>query len=217
MKKTKKAFQLLYNHFKTSYSSFTVIKWSLWSAMATCGFIQVESYIQPLWQIIITENNSKEGKNIYNALITATLTLLSAAMSVLAGICKINWDYYGELALTICSSIGGCALILCALTPNIWVCYAAYICFGVLYQLMMTVANYKVASAIPEDSYGLIFGINTLLGLVFQTVLIQVVVSDHGFAFKPKEQYLVYGGYHLVIGFIFCMFMLKTFIAKRFS
>lgn len=208
-KKSKLAFSLLWDHTKTAYTNLKIIKWSLWWAMATCGFLQVESYIQPLWLTLSPE--TEEGtenieKNMYNAGVTAILTIIGALGSVVAGMVKIDWDKYGEIILAICSTVGGCGLITSALTDSIWVSYLGYIIFGALYHVMITVANFIVASDIPEDSYALIFGINTFFALIFQVLLIQIVVSDNGLAFEPRNQFLTYGGYHIAIACIFVVF-----------
>lgn len=37
----KRAFTLLWSHFKTSYSNKSIVLWSVWWALATCGMYQV--------------------------------------------------------------------------------------------------------------------------------------------------------------------------------
>jgi thiamine transporter 2/3 len=46
----------------------------------------------------------------------------------------------------------------------------------------------EVAKNIGEDSYGLIFGVNTFIALALQSVLTLVVVSDVGLALKIRTQ-----------------------------
>jgi thiamine transporter 2/3 len=46
----------------------------------------------------------------------------------------------------------------------------------------------EVAKNISEDSYGLIFGVNTFLALAFQSILTLVVVSDAGMALEIRPQ-----------------------------
>ena len=45
-----------------------------------------------------------------------------------------------------------------------------------------------MAKAIPRDSYGLVFGINTFMALALQTILTTVVASKAGFALSPRPQ-----------------------------
>lgn len=41
---SQRAVGLLWHHFKSSYTNAKVIKWSLWWALAMCGFMQVSIY-----------------------------------------------------------------------------------------------------------------------------------------------------------------------------
>jgi hypothetical protein len=58
----------------------------------------------------------------------------------------------------------------------------------------------EVAKNIGEDSYGLIFGVNTFIALVLQSVLTLIVVSDTGMAL---EIHLQVSGDALTITLIF--------------
>jgi hypothetical protein len=46
----------------------------------------------------------------------------------------------------------------------------------------------EVAKNIGEDSYGLIFGVNTFIALALQSVLTLIVVSDIGMALEIRLQ-----------------------------
>ncbi|KAK6054025.1 hypothetical protein COOONC_08468 [Cooperia oncophora] len=52
-------------------------------------------------------------------------------------------------------------------------------------------------------SYGLVFGMNTFIALVLQSLLTLVVVSSVGFALAIRPQFLVYSGYHFVVASLF--------------
>ena len=69
--------------------------------------------------------------------------------------------------------------------------------------MMITVASFEIASSISQDSYGLVFGFNTFLALAFQTILTTVVVDKVGLALEPRDQFLVYSGFFLVVGLVF--------------
>lgn len=196
------AFRLLWKHFKTSYSNMSVIKWSLWWAMATCGFIQVQYYMQTLWSEI-----EPGRKSIYNGAVEAVLTLLGTLAALLAGTMKTNWKLKGELLLTICSIVQGSSLLISSYTQYIWISYVCYIVFGSLYHFIITIVSSEVAKDIPEDSYGLVFGLNTLIALSLQTILMLIVVDGNiGFGLSPRKQYNVYGGYFMGIATVYIIF-----------
>ena len=48
--------------------------------------------------------------------------------------------------------------------------------------------SYEVASKINPDSYGLVFGVNTFMALLFQTILTLIVADDAGLALPPRTQ-----------------------------
>lgn len=199
--KWKFAFKLLCKHFVSSYSIEHVIKWSVWWALATCGFVLVQTYMQPLWHTIQTSKDSA----IYNGAVEAILTLLGAGGAIVAGFIKTDWKVKAEFTLAACSLVEGTVLLIASQAQNVFIAYACYIVFGALYHFMITVASAEIAKHILTDSYGLVFGLNTFLALVIQTILIVIIISDSGLGYSkyPRSQYLVYGGYFMVIGIIF--------------
>lgn len=73
-----------------------------------------------------------------------------------------------------------------------------------------------MARYLEEDSFGLVFGINTMMALVLQTILTLVVISDAGFALTTKGQFTVYAFYFIVISILYLISVLVEFlVAKR--
>jgi thiamine transporter 2/3 len=62
---------------KMAYGDKTVVKWSLWWALATCGFYQVIFYTQLLWEDIIAIS----GQNLFNGAVEATYTILGVLLT----------------------------------------------------------------------------------------------------------------------------------------
>ncbi|XP_017065493.2 LOW QUALITY PROTEIN: thiamine transporter 2 [Drosophila eugracilis] len=193
------ACRLLWYHLVSSYSNPVVLKWSLWWALATCGQIQVISYIQFLWKEVAPDHLS-----VYNGGVEAVATLLGAIGAILAGLLNSNkrrGSYM--LGISICAGILGALLIYAAKTHEIWVAYVNYVLFCAVFFFIITVAGAVVAENLVEDSFGLIFGINTLMGLLLQTILTIVVVEKVGLALEPRDQYVVYGSYFIVLAGIY--------------
>ena len=112
--------------------------------------------------------------------------------------------------MAVISILDAVMLYLMATTDTIVMGYAGYIVFRALYQMMITVASFEIASNISQNSYGLVFGFNTFLALGFQTVLTTVVADSVGLALPPKQQFLVYSGFFLVTGLVFSVTGLVT-------
>lgn len=176
--------------------------------MATCGQLMVISYAQILWKEI-DENH----ESFYNGAVEATVTLLGAAGAMTAGLMSgVRHKQWHMWILTICSLLMGAFMIISAITNLVWVAYTMYVLFGVVYFFVITIASAIVAQNLSDDSFGLIFGINTLLALILQTILTLVVVTDTGLGLDPRAQYIVYGSYFIVLALIYVVtFVLSCF------
>lgn len=206
----KNASRLLLQHTVSAYTNPTVLKWSLWWSLATCGQLQVISYAQILWKEI-----DENGESHYNGAVEAAVTLLGAVGAMVAGFMTgIRKEHWHMWILTICSILMGAFMIISAVTNLLWVAYTMYILFGILYFFVITIASAIVAHNLSDDSFGLIFGINTLVALVLQTILTLVVVTDLGYALLPRDQYIVYGSYFLTLAVIFVIVVIVTQVVK---
>lgn len=67
----------------------------------------------------------------------------------------------------------------------------------------MRMLSVNVAKRLSDDSFGLVFGINTLLALVFQSILTLVVISESGLALGARSQFVVYSGYFMVLALVY--------------
>ncbi|XP_063976829.1 thiamine transporter 2-like [Diachasmimorpha longicaudata] len=196
--KIKTAYYLLWKDFLKAYTSFHVLKWSLWWAAASCGYLQVLSYSQPVWQTAV-----KKDDMIYNGAVEALYSIIGAAVVFAIGKLRLNWDFLGETVLVVFTFIEAILLFVTAHNYNIWVLYTLYIIFGVIYHSMVTVASFEVAKKISEDSYGLVFGVNILVSLILQTILTYIVTSGRVFKLEIREQFVVYAWYFIVLTVLF--------------
>ncbi|EFA04966.1 thiamine transporter 1 [Tribolium castaneum] len=205
------AFTLMRSHFMDAFTNSHVVKWSAWWALSTCGYVQIETYMQPLYSAVQHSNETA-----YNGAVEAILTLSGFLVALLAGYLKFNWEVKGELTLGVFSLVQGVLMVVISQTDYIFLCYAFYIVFGILYHFMVTIASAQIAKVIDEDSYGLIFGLNTFFALVCNSILTVLVATEGvGFALDARGQYVVYGGYHLAIALVFVIMGLRTCFGSR--
>ena len=80
----------------------------------------------------------------------ALTTLLGAALALMLGFTKFNWAVIGDLTLAAISFLDAVVLYLMGTTHTIWVGYAGYLVFRALYQMMITVASFEIASRISK-------------------------------------------------------------------
>lgn len=187
----------LRSDFVTIYSVGFIRKWSLWWAMTTCMSLQVALFAQTMWGQVKTEESPLNG--FAEASYTAVATLAILAMNAF----PLDWDKWGELALVIISSIDAGMLLLYSQTNSIYVMYLCYIGYRSLYQVMITIAQWNIAKKMVCESYGLVFGTNSFIALIMQSVLTFVITDKHGLALHVRQQYAVYSGLHMVIACIF--------------
>ena len=79
------------------------------------------------------------------------------------------------------------------------------------YQLLVTIATVETVKHIPEDAYGLIYGLNTFVGLGLQCILTAIV--NNTLNLSPKVQFQVYGAFYLIV----CLMYLPIFLVQILS
>lgn len=193
-------FQLLWRDFINSYSNLYLLKWSVWWAFATCGNFQVGNYIQNLWDVI---SPSRENPKLYNGAVEAASTLTGALIAFGLAYIKANWKVYGEIFLAIVSIGDAVLLLFMSRILNIWTSYGFYVLFRASYQMVITVASFQVASQLAVQRYALVFGVNTFLALLLQTILTAIVVDKAGLDLPVQLQFVIYAVYFFVIGAAF--------------
>lgn len=86
-----------------------------------------------------------------------------------------------------------------------------------LYTYMSNVIyRAEVARYLEEDSFGLVFGINTMVALIFQTILTLLIISEGGFALSTKGQFTVYAFYFIGVGIIYLVAVVTEYILKKY-
>lgn len=206
-----RAVDLLWKHFLGSYSNLKVLQWSLWWALAMAGFLMVQIYVQFLWQEV-----NQDEQILFNAGAEAALTFFGAIAAFLAGfMTSKTFQKFDMWILTICSFVEGVFVVISSQTTSIWIAYAMYVLFGVLYTFMITVASATVAQHLADDSFALIFGINTLFALLFQTILTVIAITWLGLSFR--DQFLVYGLYFVGLSLLFLVSSIANSIFNRGS
>lgn len=77
------------------------------------------------------------------------------------------------------------------------------------FSILFFFSSSEIAKELPEDSYGLIFGINTFFAYFLQSILTAVVASDlFGFDFDIFQQMNIYGGFLAFVGGSYFLLML---------
>lgn len=123
---------------------------------------------------------------------------------------------YGEPVIAVISLFEGAMLYIAGTSNELWVAYVTYMAFCITYSILITIARYvisfvkilanltykkifhnssEVAKGLKQESYGLVFGINTFLALLFQTILTLIVADSAGLALSPPDQVIEEGNF----------------------
>ncbi|KAJ3591089.1 hypothetical protein NHX12_009036 [Muraenolepis orangiensis] len=186
--------------FLQCYSSRQLLYWSVWWAMATCGYNQTLNYVQVLWQHLEPSQDTN-----YNGGVEAVSNLFGAVTAYGIGFVQINWSRWGELSLGAFSGLEAAALFLMTFTGDIWVCYASYVVYKGLYMLLITIAMFQIAADLSMERYALVFGANNFGALVLQTIITAIVVDSRGLGLAIIPQFTIYASYFAVIALIFTL------------
>lgn len=207
----------LLNEIKTIYMNKSVFVWSVWWAFASCGSFQVANYIQNLWDILTPYKNDRGQRHLYNGAVEAAGTLLGSGTVLLVGFLPINWSVRGRCEVLMASVCGlnAAMLIVMSKTTSIWVCYVLYDVFRATYQIVITIATAQIAEHLVRERYGFVFGCNTFLALVVETILTAIVVDESGLDVDVQTQFLVYGGYFAVMTGAFLIVAVVTIVRSR--
>uniref|UniRef100_A0A8C2XIF1 Solute carrier family 19 member 2 n=1 Tax=Cyclopterus lumpus TaxID=8103 RepID=A0A8C2XIF1_CYCLU len=205
--------RVLFDDFLKCYRCRSLLAWSLWWALATCGYFQVINYAQALWENI----RPSQDYEIYNGYVETLSTLLGALAALLVGHLPVCWSLWGELALCVLSLLMALCVFAMDTLGNIWLCYSSYVLFRAIYMLLITVATYQVAASLNMQRYALVFGVNTFMALLLQTLLTVVVVDSAGLGLDVFTQFLIYGGYFAVISVVFLLAGLCKVASRRRS
>ncbi|XP_063004365.1 thiamine transporter 1 [Melospiza melodia melodia] len=189
----------LWQDFVQCYSSRTMLCWSVWWALSTCGYFQVINYAQGLWEMVLPSHNA----DIYNGAVEAASTLLGAVAVVVVGHIKTSWAVWGEVALALFSLLIAAAVYVMDTVHNIWVCYASYVIFRIIYMMLITIATFQIATNLSVERYALVFGVNTFIALGLQTLLTVIVVDASGLGLDIFTQFMIYASYFAVISLVF--------------
>lgn len=210
-------FKFLWDEVRSVYSNRNILIWSVWWAFASCGSYQVANYIQNLWHILTPYKHDRKNRHLYNGAVEAAGTLFSSGSVLLIGFLPINWSKRGrcEVLMAAVCGLNAVMLIIMAKTTSIWVCYVLYDLFRASYQIVITIATAQIAEHLSRQRYGFVFGCNTFLALLIETILTAIVVDKAGLDVDVQTQFMVYGGYFAVMTGAFLVVAIATIVWSR--
>ena len=120
------------------YSNLSLLKWSIWWALATCGVFQVGNYVQSLWKQIAEDSGDSHE---FNGLVEALATFFSALAALLLSLLKVNWAVWGELVIGLFSLVDSIMLLIASASQMVWIAYLCHILYRTTYSFLITIAR----------------------------------------------------------------------------
>ncbi|XP_045488337.1 thiamine transporter 2 isoform X4 [Pieris rapae] len=198
---------LIYRHARSAYSRPKVVAWSALYAVALALFVQSQTYIQLLWKRIRVGD---EEIVLYNGAVEALQTAFGAAGAFLAP----YWTY-AVLPAPI-AAVQGVAMFLATYVNDISTSYTGYIVMGMLFHYTITLASAKIASQLSDEScFGLIFGINTVIGTGLQSILTLVLIQT--LDLPIQAQYYFISGFFLLLASLWLLGCTIYFFKQKHS
>ncbi|XP_031725516.1 thiamine transporter 1-like [Anarrhichthys ocellatus] len=183
---------------KKCYSSVAVLFFCIWAATGRCGFYQVTGYVQLFWVYMQPHNFTA-----YNGGVDSLSTLSGAVATVAVGHISLEWSVWGELVLGGFTFLIAGAIFLMDLTDNIWISYSCFFLFKTVYMALTTICTFQIAKMLSRERYALVFGMNSFVGTILQSVLTAIVISSKSLQLTITSQFLIYASYFVAISLLF--------------
>lgn len=134
-----KEFKNRLSDFITFYSELSLLKWSIWWALAMCGVLQVGNFVQSLWKEVASSSGAIHE---YNGVVEALATLLAGGAATLVSLLKVDWSRWGEVTIGALSLLDAVLLLMASSATHLWLVYLSHILYRMTYSFLITVARY---------------------------------------------------------------------------
>ena len=124
--------------FAKFYCNPSLLKWSIWWALATCGWLQVGNYVQSLWKEV---GGASKNTHVYNGVVESSATLCSAGAAFLLSFLKVNWPVWGEVTISVLSLLDSAVLLFASQATALWGVYICHILYRTTYAFLITIAS----------------------------------------------------------------------------
>ncbi|XP_037903828.1 folate transporter 1-like isoform X2 [Hermetia illucens] len=184
----------------TTYSNWFILKWSLWWILANSIFLMVSDSSQILWHDIDPDRHK-----VSKGTVKAVAETLSAAASISVIFTRHRrFPRWFEVWILAAASVVESVLIFTmSITTHLWLSYSAYILFGVVYNFLITYASGLISKELVDQTYGMIFGINTFASLSVTSAVTAIGISEDGFNLKSRTRFYLFSALFIIIAGVY--------------
>lgn len=204
--KWKSAFALLWKHFLKSYTRH-VIKWSIWYIFSASVYSVIRFNKNELWRVINPSASTYVVIGVQDIICNA----FAFTSTVIAGFLSVDWiGYQMNFALALCLVLQGSVCILWSQINFIYLSVTLYVIYSIIYYFMIVIAGADIAANICEESYGLVFAVNGLFGILLKMLLfgifVFVQISIRTIYLFVGVLYIIFSVGYVINGFVECRY-----------
>ncbi|VDK67769.1 unnamed protein product [Litomosoides sigmodontis] len=144
--------------------------------------LEVTNYVQSLWAEMQNVSDN------FNGITECVNTLIGAIISFSMQYVRKGWTVHEEFIISVTSAITALLLAIMSQSKSVLLAYAHYVAITAIYTLLMTAACATIALELKSASYGFVFGLNTFVALLLESIITVAFVDKHGFALPIREQ-----------------------------
>ncbi|EYB91005.1 hypothetical protein Y032_0211g2188 [Ancylostoma ceylanicum] len=154
------------------YANKITMMWSISWAMANCAYSQVENCARMLWKL-----KAAEHPQIYDGIVNMSCSLTGLLVVLVVLYVPVDWSHFGQLFIGVHSLSNALVLLLISHTNSLLIIYFGYGAYSVMYQALITITQFNLVDGADMTSCGFVFGLNSFVGLAFQSILTIVIAS----------------------------------------
>lgn len=197
----------IFSTFRHSYPNKYVVKWSIWSIFAICGYNQVVLNVQRFW--------NANGVPEYGGVIEGIYGFLVSIATVFGGFAIFNWKFNGDLLVSMVSLVQAFMMLFMSQFENNILNALLYVIFGFVYHFIVTVLNAEMAKFLKKGTFGFVFGFIGLMSAVASCVTTVLLNDNVGFEPDIFTTFMVYGYFFLALSITFIIVGLVYWFAKH--
>uniref|UniRef100_A0A914YVE5 Uncharacterized protein n=1 Tax=Panagrolaimus superbus TaxID=310955 RepID=A0A914YVE5_9BILA len=121
-----------------------------------------------------------EDHDVYNGIVAGIDTAGSAIIVFSLQYIRFDWEKNGEIIAVITTFCFAWLYFAMAIIENIFIQYLLYLSVVFCYVALITVAMTVITSQLDPGSFGLVFGFNTVVATMLQSIITFSVVDSRG-------------------------------------
>ncbi|XP_025193682.1 thiamine transporter 2-like isoform X2 [Melanaphis sacchari] len=185
-------------NFKTSYSDIDVLKRSILYTINLGSHFQILGNMNVLYSYIVSKPDNHDF--LLNGYVDAMFSLCGAVGAYIIGIMRLDWNYYGDFVVAVCSFIMGILVLSCYFYNHLYFIYLSYILYGIVSQMAFVLNFSEIAKRLKSNCFSLVYGFNVLSSVLISSLMTMFFVQINFLEITIPGRFLFIGGLEVSVG-----------------